>query len=138
MRFWGPCDLRARGQGSKEAVRQVEEEEGGLGIARGFPWDMCLHGGFSLGRRLVSLRGGGGQTRLWAEGGRLVLWLGAGGCGRGGGTIRTVWNALGIFCGEWVCPVNGIPWLRVVPEPVVHAVEGVFEGALDHMLFQSR
>ena len=113
----------------------MEEEKGdahgageprwGLGTARGFPWEVRLHGGFSLGWRLVSFRRGQifcGQrgrvcTVAWGRG----LW-------EGWRYYKDRVECVRDFCVEWVCPVDGIAWLRVVPEPFVHAIEGVFEG----------
>ena len=85
MRFWGPCNLRTRGQRSKESVRHVEEDKGGahrggeprggLVIARSLAWNDRLHCGFALRRRLVFFWGGGRHV-----------------CGRGGGARTAAWG----------------------------------------------
>ena len=100
---------------------------GSLGIAQRLPWVDCLRGGFSLGRRLVSFRAGA-DTFLGRGGGGLVLRLGAGGLWEGWRYYKGRAECAKDFSCDTVCPVNWIPWLRVVSEPVMCAVESVFEG----------
>ena len=44
--------------------------------------------------------------------------------------MRAVRNAPRVDRGEWVCPVNGVPGLQVVPEPIMCVVDSVSEGGL--------
>ena len=116
------CNIRVNGRQARMGLGSRVAGSGQPGVYPGFT--ACVE----PSRLAVVWFPSGGGGHLCQQGGGVVLRVGAGDRGRSGSTIRAVWNAPRVDRCERVCPVNGVPGLRVIPEPIMCVVDSVFKA----------